>query len=599
MQRSGRFHWVCAVAWICLVVALQSGAVAATAPETATQLLKHADDIKTSDHSAFTQLLAQLDNDASGLSDTQKLYLRYLKAWQLAYLGDYAKAIPELNAVIDGSDDSTLRFRAGVTVVNVLAIATRYEEALTRLNQLLDLLPQVSDKFAREQGLGVAAVLYNQAGQYDLGTRYADKLLEEHATESSACKAGYLKLDAAYKSGKLQTVDNQLQDGINTCAQLGDPVFANLIRTFVANLDIEQGRTTEAIKLLQSNYDDVQRTHYPRLISEFDSILAQAFWKSDDLARGRQYAQSAIDKSVKNEITKPLVDAYRVLYLVAQKQGDYQDALAYHEKFASADKGYLNDTSARTLAYQMVTHQVQASKLQIDSLNKQNQVLQLQQALDRKAAETGRLYVALLLSLLGFIALWAYKTKRSQLRFKTLARRDGLTGIFNHQHFVEATKSALQYCAKSAREACVIVIDLDHFKLVNDTHGHAVGDTVLKRAVSACQTQLRSIDIFGRLGGEEFGIALPDCTLATASQRAEELRVAIAGLYGGDSGLDLTVSASFGVASTMTSGYDLRQLLIDADTALYDAKRKGRNRVATCQSRESTDAAVVPKTAGA
>ena len=80
---------------------------------------------------------------------------------------------------------------------------------------------------------------------------------------------------------------------------------------------------------------------------------------------------------------------------------------------------------------------------------------------------------------------------------------------------------------------------------------------------------------------------MPDCALETALHRAEELRVAIAGLYSADTDIDFTVSASFGVASTTGSGYDLRQLLIDADSALYAAKREGRNRVVATRERSA------------
>jgi diguanylate cyclase (GGDEF)-like protein len=103
------------------------------------------------------------------------------------------------------------------------------------------------------------------------------------------------------------------------------------------------------------------------------------------------------------------------------------------------------------------------------------------------------------------------------------------------------------------------------------------GDGVLKQTVEMCQLHMRAADLFGRLGGEEFGVLLPDCALDTARERAEELRRAIAAFA--QAGVEVTVSASFGVASTRGSGYDLRQMLIHADSALYSAKRRGRNRV--------------------
>jgi diguanylate cyclase (GGDEF)-like protein len=254
-------------------------------------------------------------------------------------------------------------------------------------------------------------------------------------------------------------------------------------------------------------------------------------------------------------------------------------ALAYHEKFATADKGYLNDASARALAFQMVKHQVQAKKLQIDALNKKNQVLQLQQAVSAKDVETGRLWLALLLAVLVSIALWAYRTKRSEQRFMTLAQRDGLTGIFNRQHFIEASEQSLDYGAKSVRDASVIVIDLDHFKQINDEHGHAAGDLVLKRVVAACRAHLRSVDVFGRLGGEEFGILMPDCVPERAADQAEQMRLAVAALCDFEEGPDFPVFASFGISAARWSGYNLRQLLAHADSALYQAKRAGRNRV--------------------
>jgi diguanylate cyclase (GGDEF)-like protein len=212
-------------------------------------------------------------------------------------------------------------------------------------------------------------------------------------------------------------------------------------------------------------------------------------------------------------------------------------------------------------------------------LNKQNQILQLQQALGTKAMETNRLYIILLLTILASIALWAYRVKRSQMSFMKLARRDGLTGIFNRQHFVASAEQRLKYCEKSARVAGLIVIDLDHFKIVNDTHGHAVGDHILRRAVAACEAHLRSTDVFGRLGGEEFGILMPECNSDMVAGRAELIRVAIASVSDSDDARGVTVSASFGVSSTAHSGYNLRQLLIHADKALYSAKREGRNRV--------------------
>ena len=580
MVRSGKRHWVFFAEWV-LLVALLAGTATAAVPAAGgyAELLNRADSIKTSNHTEFAALMQRIETGEEKMSLEQRLYLRYLKAWEVAYIGDYETAIPQLNAIIAESKEPTLRFRAGVTVITLLGIGSHYEEAFARLSQLLDQLPEVTDKYARIQGLSDAAQLYIEAGQYDLAASYADRLLAENPVGEGACKGRYYKLYALYNSGKLQTVDQQFQDGIDACINVGEYLYANGIRARMAGIYLQQGEPATAIKLLQKNYADIQRTHYGRLISQFDALLAQAYSKEGDLVLAQQFALDAVTSSVKNEYTEPLTSAYQQLYLIAQRQGDLGAALAFHEKFMAADKGYLNDVSARALAYETVNQQVMAKKLQIDTLNKQNQILELQQALGKKAAVTSRLYIILLLMVLASIALWTYRVKRSQLRFMKLARRDGLTGIFNRQHFVEEVEHLLLYCRKSARDACIVLIDLDHFKVVNDTHGHAVGDRVLRRAVEACQTHLRSTDIFGRLGGEEFGILLPDCSLKQAHGRAEQIRMAIAMAATGDNAPYVSISASFGVAVTARSGYELRSLLIHADEALYRAKREGRNRV--------------------
>lgn len=548
-------------------------------PEEASALLQRANSVKTTNYSEFKATLKQLSDSRQDLSPSQQHYLRYLSGFQIAYEGDYETAISMLKSTVAEATDVTLIFRARATMVNVLAIARRYEEAFPELGSLLELLPEVSDPDAREQGLGVTALFYNRVGQYDLALNYATKLIEENVDDRGACTGNQLRLESLYRSGKLQTVTPEFQSAIDTCVKANELVFANLIRTYAAKLHIDRNRFNEAISLLREHREEAQRTRYPPLIADFDALLAEAYRQTGEPLLVRQFASSAIDSGLKNEYTEPLVTAYRLLYLLAREQGDSVAALAFHEKYAAADKGYLDDVSAKQLAYERVKHEAIANQLQIDTLNKENEVLQLQQALDKKAVETGRLYIALLIMILGFIVFWAYKTKRSQLHFMKLSQQDGLTGIANRPHFIAQAEAALENSRRTHQEVCVVLCDLDHFKAINDQYGHAAGDAVLKQAVALCRTHLRSNDVFGRVGGEEFGILLPGCTLEAASQRCEQLRLAVAGMVIQHNGHDVTVSASFGIETTASCSYELRQLLAHADAALYQAKHAGRNRV--------------------
>ena len=566
-----------------------SFSLAATA--TPDEQLRRADQLKTANNSEFQSLLGQLDQQASALTPTQRDYIDYLRAWQLGYLGRYEDALSAFQTFLAHVKDPTLLARARISLVNVQVNATHYEDAYATLDSLLNAAGQIEDRTARFLSQTVAATLYGDAGQYDLALHYIDQALAFDRSDRSACIALAQKAATLAKSSALRADNADVQAGLDACARIGDVLYANIIRVYQAQALIEADRYADALRLLQAHDAEMLGTHSAAATSLFRALLARCHLLAGDLDKAREYALSAIDYGIKQSYSKSVADAYETLYEAAKQQGHYQNALDYHEKYATADKAYLNDTKARALAYQMVHQEVLDKKREVDALSAKNKVLELQGEVDAKASEARLLYIALLLSCLVIVGLWAYRTKRSQIKFQKLARRDGLTGIFNRQHFFETAQDALRYCAKSSREASLLVLDLDHFKSVNDTHGHAAGDAVLKRAVAACQARLRSIDLFGRLGGEEFAVLLPDCTQVTAAQRAEEMREAIAASRRtGDAAADVQITASFGVAATKVCGYNLPTLLANADNALYVAKNSGRNRVATFQPPASSNA---------
>jgi len=555
-------------------------------PGEAAAMLQKADRIKTAYPAEFTTLLSTLAARQDELTPRQQELVRYLQAWKAEYDGEYGIAISRLKATILETHDVTLKFRAKASIIHALVVSSHYEEAFTELTQLLVLLPQVSDPAAREQGLLVAAQLYNEVGQYDLAIAYSQKLMDENWLGRGVCKGYDQKLRAEVSSGKQRVVGPDFSTALDACTKLNELSYANYIRSYAATVHVANNQIDDAIRLLTEHYAEVLQSHFPRLISRYESLLATAYQKKGNVAAAHQFALRTIENGVPNEVSPPLVAAYHLLYEQARQAGDFKAALDYHEKYASMDKGYLDVTTARQLAYQRVAHESVASRLQIETLNKENHVLQLEQALGAKAVENSRLYIVLLLLTMGFIACWAYRTKRLQLHFMSLSQVDGLTGIANRPHFLKQAQATLEAAQKAKQPVCIILFDLDHFKTINDKYGHAAGDHVLKQTVSGCQVFMRSTDLFGRFGGEEFSFLMAGCGSEDARVRAEQLRRTIAGMtydngvVASGAGSGTPISASFGIASTSASGYDLRLLLAHADTALYAAKRAGRNRVA-------------------
>lgn len=178
----------------------------------------------------------------------------------------------------------------------------------------------------------------------------------------------------------------------------------------------------------------------------------------------------------------------------------------------------------------------------------------------------------------------AFRLTRQMERAHNIATRaaqtDELTGLMNRRAFFEHAHVLYAQCQHQQQPLCALMLDMDHFKQINDTYGHQAGDQVLRQIGAVISASFRQADVYGRLGGEEFAVLLPNTSLETARGIAEQLIKAISGLVAEPvTGL----SASLGVASTHARDQDLHSLMNTADKALYRAKALGRNQVAVAE----------------
>jgi diguanylate cyclase (GGDEF)-like protein len=158
------------------------------------------------------------------------------------------------------------------------------------------------------------------------------------------------------------------------------------------------------------------------------------------------------------------------------------------------------------------------------------------------------------------------------------ASRDGLTSLWNRKAILSILERELLRAERDRQSVGLIMIDVDHFKKINDTRGHAAGDAVLRIIASGIAAMVRPYDSVGRIGGEEFLIVAPNCDLGRAWELAERVRVHVASCSIMAGGSAVRVSLSLGVATSGASA-ELEKLLHAADTAMYEAKNAGRNRV--------------------
>lgn len=557
-------------------------------PADTAALLEQTETLRTSNHSQFLRQLEQLHQLATRMSERELWRLRYLDAWQASFRGDYSSADPSLEDIIRHSGDPVLATKASAVLMDDLRNSRHYESAFELANQLIADLPKMRDESARYMVLAYTAQLLKTAGQYDLAVAYARDMMQALPAGETSCQPLTLLLGVLQASHKLTASSAEIERGLSACQAARQPLFGLIIELIKGGVYLDQGQPAQTVALIQQIAPHVLASGYHLGTLTARDELARAYLALGDDINARKAALAVLAISKPGDVNDSLRYAYQVLYQIEKKRGHAVAALDYYEHYAQQNASYLSDINARTMAYAVAQQRMLAQKLETEKLSRQNSVLLLQQTLAAKAIETGRLYIVLLLMSLASVIFWLFRTKRSQLHFKRQARLDGLTGIFNHQHFIGEARRALHLLERKRAAACLLFIDLDYFKQINDTHGHGVGDEVLKHAVDVCQQPLRAHDLFGRLGGEEFGVLLLECAHAQGMAIAERIRAAIESSAADMDGSTIRLSASIGLACTQSSGHGLQRLCREADAALYRAKRGGRNRVVSHAEYEDT-----------
>ncbi|WP_409523656.1 GGDEF domain-containing protein [Nitrincola sp. MINF-07-Sa-05] len=240
------------------------------------------------------------------------------------------------------------------------------------------------------------------------------------------------------------------------------------------------------------------------------------------------------------------------------------EAAAILEKLDDVAHGVRSLAEAYSQAYREQRRMVRLSdrmQLQLQSANhaladQAKELSQLNEALQREVEEREKLTQEL----------------------KTLASVDELTGTSNRRHFYELANYQIKRHQRYQLPMALLMLDLDHFKFINDAHGHQMGDKVLKRFADTLLSLLRNVDIVGRIGGEEFGVLLPECEEGDALNKAEQICARFDAMSMEIEGQRLGLTISIGI-SVLSDDETIDQVLDRSDQALYAAKRAGRNRV--------------------
>jgi diguanylate cyclase (GGDEF)-like protein len=339
----------------------------------------------------------------------------------------------------------------------------------------------------------------------------------------------------------------------------------------VVNMSGRQRMLSQRIASMAAQYRLGDRSARQELLSAADALEAA----HDKLLRGDQQNQS------RDLYTQQL----HALYFGGIHPLDKE----VHEYIADARR-FAAMSPTDPAAEDMLSHIFAESRAPL--LVALNQAVQLHQLEgERRLAQLEHLQWVILTIVLLTLMLEALTIFRPMIRRITrymsevlhLATTDMLTGVPNRRSFYESGAVELARARRYMRPLSLLMIDADNFKQVNDTYGHAAGDEILKALSSTLRSSIRETDVLGRLGGEEFGILMPETTLPHAAGLAERLRIAVAGLSLTFQNRTLCITISVGVTAVPDGSSGLDTALSVADNLLYQAKERGRNCVVVAE----------------
>lgn len=555
--------------------------------QSANELLLQADKIRSSNPQEFNRLIARLSSQKSSMMEEDLQYLSLLEAYQASYQGKPKEALQTYIYLSENALEFTTKVRATISLVNIYSFDRNWSKGYEKVTSLIALLPSLEDGTSKHSVLTAAALFYNQVGDYEQSLTYSQQLIGQTSDLRTDCFARAMKFESLLHLGTILSWTDNYEESIQLCDQAGELIAKSLINSYLAQHLVDNGDSNGALELLNQSLQDALSTKYVTLIAIYNALLSEAYLGEGSYAQAEYYANQVVSNPAQVVYTPSIVSAYKTLFEVSKKNNEPDRALQHYLNFAEADKAYLDEVKTKQLAIQQSKLNSIEQANQITLLDKQNQLLRVEADLSRQESHNNQLLIALLSTVLLGIVLWSYKNHHIKLKFRELAETDALTHISNRYHFTQLTENALKFCKKGSQPISLIMFDLDHFKKINDSYGHLTGDWALKAVTEAVSTICRKHDVFGRLGGEEFALLLPGCSVSKAKEIAEQCRSSIERINTQKSGHQFTITASFGVTDAQTSGYVLDDLFANADEASYAAKTSGRNRVVWYQSEQS------------
>lgn len=458
-----------------------------------------------------------------------------------------------------------------------------FESAISKINRAYVKASTMEDVTPLRDVLNAMANVFYESGKHTQSRRFYEQAFVLETKDTNARAAILFNLaHVSAAMGDFRRAEHELSDSLDLSRRTGDlegqgytlkAMGANALAT--RRFDVAKGYLTQALNLFESLEDLVQTAHIYR-------HLGDVFLEEENFTAAAQLYLQALPTFIEHAVASGQMHTYRGLSASYERLGDAGNALLAFKAYNALLEDLLFEQSAEETQRLQVAFETQRFADQNDVLTVENQYQQAE--LDYQKRQIQMQY--LVNTLAGVIALLTMtllmRSRQFARRMKLLATTDELTGLFNRRAILEQGGSELQRASRFHRPFCTLMFDIDHFKSINDTYGHEVGDTVLKKVSEVVNGSLRDSDRLGRIGGEEFLLIAPETDLDDAVNLAERVRCNVEAIDF-DEMRDRKVTVSIGV-SRLKDEDDISDVIRQADEALYISKHEGRNRTSVFQA---------------
>lgn len=494
-------------------------------PLLANPKLDKADKFRLADPQLSASLLAQID---TGDLEKQELFrYRYIKIYLSTFEGDLKATLAEYLRLLEDMPVSSLRVRVLQSTLSIASYAKEWRTSFELADQLDNLLEQINDPVVEPEAYKGLLLFYKNVEQSDIALVYAARILNhENAGLAVKCFARTMRNEINLERGTAD--DNAFHSAINLCRDADEPYYVSFNTVHLFEYYLQENELRKASVIAKDALKKVDDVDFIYLRSSFLIAYARLKAAQQNTVQAEQLARQVVSLDPEEQYKDSLIKAYKLLSEIAVEQNAFEAAYEYTVSQNRLESSFHNEQVAQSLAIQQARFDLRNKENQIELLDKRNALLTTESKLVREQVQS--MIMALIIAVIAVVSLlyWSFRTRRLQARLRTLATTDALTGVYNRGFFADKGRELLKNASSSGKPVALIFFDLDHFKRINDTHGHQVGDWVLREVVNTVSALcVVNKHYLGRIGGEEFGVLLDNSNIDAAMLFAEKCRQAI------------------------------------------------------------------------